>query len=131
MAADPSINIQLSAAQKFRGDLGDRSDRGLRTFPNQTLDLTSSSATTSRIYDVTGLSKISVRVQATTFGTAASTIQGSVDGANWTDLADINTTTREHVGLRVEGYVGVRLLQNTLDSGASTAFVFVHAYKAT
>lgn len=117
-----------STEHQFQGYERRAADRG-RRFRNQSIDLATSGSATSITYDAVGMDKCSVRAQAAAWESAEASLQGSVDGSNWTTIAALNTSTPQQIAQDIQAYPYVRVAVTTDDGDASPAVVSLYIYK--
>ncbi len=107
-----------------------RTAQGGWTFPPRDIDLTTLNATLPLELNIQGMDRISVRLQAGTFGTAVVSLEASLDGTNWTLLGEQFTTSLvEQAAISTDGFPIARMRVATNDAGASTATAFIYTYQ--
>lgn len=107
-----------------------RTLQGAWAFPPRSIDLATPNATLEFELNIQGMDRISVRLQATTFGTAVVSLEASLDGANWTLLGEQFTTSLvEQSAISTDGFPIARLRVATNDAGASSATAFIYTYQ--
>ncbi len=107
-----------------------RTIQGGWSFPPRILDLTTTNATLEFELNLVGMDRISVRLQTGTWSTAVVALEGSLDGQNWTQLAESFTTSLvEQAAISTDGFPIARLRVSTGAGGAVAATAFIYTYQ--
>ena len=107
-----------------------RTVQGGWSFPPRTIDLTTSNATLEFDLNLMGMDRISIRLQTGTWSTAVVTLEGSIDGQNWTQMGELFTTSLvEQAAISTDGFPIARLRVSTNAGGAVAATAFIYAYQ--
>jgi len=107
-----------------------RTAQGGWAFPPRDIDLAVSNATLPFQLNIQGMDRISARLQAGTFGTAVVSLEGSLDGENWTLLGEQFTTSLvQQEAISTDGFPIARMRVDANDGAASTATAFIYTYQ--